>query len=173
MFSREIRIWGGRIRERIEEKGGERRNGMAIGKNEFEEIGTKIAGGLKDYQKELNEAYLKTDEKKGLTISASININPDQDGYRTDITMKFVKEQIVIKSSFVSSHQLRLPLKSRKGPVWTDDDLRTYWHCRYMAYGDYSLGFEAYRRAKEPHMIFKEGSYYRGDKLMNYKPVTS
>jgi len=113
-----------------------------IGQVQFKEIGRKIAGCLKDYEKDLNEAYLNTEDDKGLTISASIKISPDNGDYKTDISMSFVKEKVVIKSTFWSSNQLRLPLL--EGEQGTDSDLRTKWHTLYMAYGLLERGFEGF-----------------------------
>lgn len=138
----------------------------------FKEIGENIAGCLKDYGKEINEAFLRTEDDKGLSISAGIKIIPGYEVPEADITVSFTKEKVTIKKKVYSSNGSQLPLDfSGPDPTWTDDDLRTFYHCRYMAFGDLSTGFEKYLKENMPEVSYSGGSYYRGDKRMNYKAV--
>ncbi len=138
----------------------------------FKDIGSGIEGCLKDYKDAINEAFLRSGDEDGVTLRGTIKIVSGMDGPEADISLSFTTDKVTIKKKIYSSNGKQREFDfSGPDPTWTDDDLRTFYHCRYMAFGDLSKGFEKYLKENMPEVSYSGGSYYRGDKRMNYKAV--
>jgi len=137
----------------------------------FKDIGSGVEGCLKDYKTSINEAFLRSGDEDGVTLRGTIKIMPGLDGPEADISLSFATEKVTIKKKIYSSNGNQLQLDfSQEEQAWTDDDLRTFLHCQYMAFAELT-GFKKWYEANLPGVVYRDGTYFRGEKKMKYKTV--
>ena len=91
-----------------------------IGEDVFEEVSGQVSGLLSDYQKEINEAYLKANTS--LTIDLSVKFTPeDGGGVFVETGLSFIRDRVKAKTSGSVGGQMKLDLE---GPRETDEPAR-------------------------------------------------
>lgn len=108
-----------------------------VGEKILAEAAKQCTGMLKNYRREIDEAYLKVDG--ALSVGLKVNLSPNGSGVNVETEISFVLEKVKDKSyrRTVTEAQEELDFT----PKWHPDE-RIKRHTLYMAYGDYAKGFK-------------------------------
>lgn len=83
---------------------------MNIGEKTFKKATNQIEGLFRDYEAEINRAFLKTED--ALSVGLKVVFSPSGEGVQVESEMSFVMEKVKAKSgqSFVVENQGELDL---------------------------------------------------------------
>ncbi len=91
-----------------------------IGEDVIREVSGQVSGLLSDYEKEINEAYLKA--SNSLSIDLSVKFSPeDGGGVFVETGLSFIRDRVKAKTSGSVGGQMKLDLE---GPRETDEPAR-------------------------------------------------